>query len=81
MQVNGDAWKPILEHHNAFQWDIDAWRSVCSPKVKGFIVTCRIWQIYKNLDEFYLLVPYLAESDTKFFQQRIRITILQSHLL
>ena len=35
MQVYGDTWKPILEHHNAFQWDIDAWRStwrsVCSP--------------------------------------------------
>ena len=25
--VYGDAWKPILERHNAFQWDVDAWRS------------------------------------------------------
>ena len=35
MQVYGDAWKPILERHNAFQWDLDAWRSawrsVCWP--------------------------------------------------
>ena len=31
MQVYGDAWKPILERHNAFQWDLEAWRSVCSP--------------------------------------------------
>ena len=35
MQVYGDAWKPILDRHNAFQWDLDAWRStwhsVCSP--------------------------------------------------
>ena len=41
MQVYGDAWKPILEHHNAFQWDLDAWRSawrsVCSPLKEGIL--------------------------------------------